>query len=132
MMYYKPMKSDNWHCTLKKDRVSYPEAQDNAKFLNDQFSSEYTTEDMLVFHISDQALQQQFLSCGSVRNESETHKRAKTRIRLRDQIRSHLDFWRNGFFNRSGLDSYNPGFARPGTKQTSGKALLSLRFQERE
>ena len=40
------MKSDSSGVAPLKKGVSYSEAQDKAEILNDQFSSEYTTEDM--------------------------------------------------------------------------------------
>ena len=57
------MKSDSCGVApLKKDGASSLEAHDKAVILNDQFSSEYTTEDD-VFQILDQVLQHQFVDC---------------------------------------------------------------------
>ena len=45
--YFKSMKSGgSGVAPLKKGEVSYSDEQDKTKILNDQFSSEYTTEDV--------------------------------------------------------------------------------------
>ena len=61
--FCKSMKSDSCGVApLKKDGASSLEAHDKAVILNDQFSSEYTTEDD-VFQILDQVLQHRFVDC---------------------------------------------------------------------
>ena len=84
--YCKSMKSNSSGVApLKKDGASYSEAHDKAEILNDQFSSEYTTEDMTSFPDLGSSIAASVPPLQILRKEARRYWRASNHIRLWDQ-----------------------------------------------